>query len=237
MRNFMALVVMLILIIGIIVPIVKASGKPAVEKRLLEKVRKDKKATQAIIVTAKSETGFHASLVAYEYRSGKWEKVYSMPAVIGKKGITFDMHEGGMKSPAGIYFIDRSFGTAAKPSGMKLPYQQTTEHDYWVDDVTSKDYNQWKVYKGDPHKKWKSFERLHIPLYKYAAVIRYNEDPIVKGKGSAIFFHIWPGPNSPTAGCTAVSEENIVKLLKWMDPEKKPVIIQGTADQLTTLSK
>ena len=85
------------------------------------------------------------------------------------------------------------------------------------------------LYKGkNPYEKWKSFERMNHELYKYGAVINYNRNPIIKGKGSAIFLHIWRGENKPTAGCTATSEKNVLSLLKWMDPEKNPHIIMGT---------
>ena len=146
------------------------------------------------------------------------------------------MHEGGMKSPVGIYSIGRAFGEVSKPSGVKLSYTKTSSHDYWIDDPSSADYNKWKVYSGDPHSKWKSFERLRIPQYKYAAVIEYNTYATVKGKGSAIFLHVWSGPYSPTAGCTAVPESSMLNLLRWMNPSQHPVIIQGTDGQLKAIA-
>ena len=45
-------------------------------------------------------------------------------------------------------------------------------------------------------------------------------------KGSLIFFHIWRNPNKGTAGCTAVSGKNILKILKWIDVSKNPIILQ-----------
>ncbi|WP_077614083.1 L,D-transpeptidase family protein [Caenibacillus caldisaponilyticus] len=203
--------------------------------RLLNKVYRTRHATQAMIVTARSSSSYSATLSAYQYRSGHWTKVYTMIAVIGKRGITFNHREGDMRSPAGIFDIGKAFGTVPKPSGVKLSYKMTTKYDYWVDDVTSSDYNKWIVYKGDPKKRWKSFERLRIPAYKYAMIIRFNMDPIIKGRGSAIFLHVMPGPY--TAGCTAVSEANMLKLLKWVSPSAHPVIIQGTQAQLSQLSR
>jgi|GEM_PF-2120414 len=41
-------------------------------------------------------------------------------------------------------------------------------------------------------RRWKSFERLTHLLYKYAVVVCYNDNPMAKGKESAIFLHIWP---------------------------------------------
>lgn len=210
-----------------------AAGTPAHHKALLKKVYKEKKSRQAVFVTADKASDFKGTLTAYEYKKGKWVKKYSIPTVIGKNGISPKKKEGDGKSPAGIFNIGQSFGTVKKPSGVKLKYTKTDKYDYWVDDVTSDDYNKWIVYKGDPNKRWKSFERMQLePLYHYGAVIKYNMNPIVKGDGSAIFFHIWRNADSPTAGCTAVSQDNVVKLLKWMDPDKKPVFIQGTVEQM-----
>jgi L,D-peptidoglycan transpeptidase YkuD (ErfK/YbiS/YcfS/YnhG family) len=65
-------------------------------------------------------------------------------------------------------------------------------------------------------------------LYKYGIVIEYNTDPIIKGNGSAIFLHIWKGEGLPTVGCVAVSEEDIIKIMGWLDPAASPLIIIGT---------
>lgn len=159
-----------------------------------------------------------------------------MGAVLGERGISLHKREGDMKSPAGIFHIGRSFGSATRPAGIKLPFTRTTPYDYWVDDATSADYNRWETDFGNPDTRWKSYERLRIPAYEYAAVIRYNMDPIRKGQGSAIFLHIWPGPDGHTAGCTAISKGHLLKVLRWLDPAQRPVIIQGTVAQLKVLA-
>ncbi|MFZ3156649.1 MAG: L,D-transpeptidase family protein, partial [Smithella sp.] len=64
-------------------------------------------------------------------------------------------------------------------------------------------------------------------LYKYGIVIEYNTGPIIKGNGSAIFLHIWKGAGTTSAGCVAVSEEDIIKILGWLDPAASPLIITG----------
>ncbi|MNT94259.1 hypothetical protein D3C72_2359060 [compost metagenome] len=55
-------------------------------------------------------------------------------------------------------------------------------------------------------------------------VIRYNDNPIIKGKGSAIFMHIWRSQDKPTAGCVAMSEVNLLKVMNRLDPKQSPVI-------------
>jgi L,D-peptidoglycan transpeptidase YkuD (ErfK/YbiS/YcfS/YnhG family) len=44
----------------------------------------------------------------------------------------------------------------------------------------------------------------------------------IVGKGSAIFLHIWSGPNGSTAGCVALDEINLLSILQWLDKAKQP---------------
>ncbi|MBI3618052.1 MAG: L,D-transpeptidase family protein, partial [Candidatus Omnitrophica bacterium] len=62
-------------------------------------------------------------------------------------------------------------------------------------------------------------------LYKYAVVIEYNTDPAIPGMGSAIFLHVWRGANKPTAGCVAMAEIDLLRLLQWLDARQNPVIL------------
>ena len=68
---------------------------------------------------------------------------------------------------------------------------------------------------------------LNTDIYKYCLVIEYNTNPVVKGKGSAIFFHL--GIKKPyfTLGCVAIYEENMKTMVNWLDPKQNPVIIMG----------
>lgn len=194
--------------------------------------------SQIIVVSNDKGSQYKATVEAFEKNSGVWIKsLPSINAVIGKNGFSLNKIEGDLKSPAGIFRIGTAFGTIDKPSDIKLSYRKTSKNDYWVDDISSPDYNKWIEYEGDPYSRWKSFERLKISSYKLAFVIEYNMSPVVKGRGSAIFLHIWEGPNTGTKGCTALSEANISKLLSWIDPDKNPIIIQGTNAMLADMTK
>ena len=57
-----------------------------------------------------------------------------------------------------------------------------------------------------------------------------NNTPMTAGDGSCIMIHIWREPGKPTQGCTAASKENIVSLLKWLDPAKNPKMVQITKE-------
>jgi L,D-peptidoglycan transpeptidase YkuD (ErfK/YbiS/YcfS/YnhG family) len=138
-------------------------------------------------------------------------------------------HEGDGCSPAGVFRIPFAFGYAPASEAMKvrLPYIPVTETLAGVDDVNSKYYNQ-VVDSSTVTKDWESNETMLRPdgLYRWGAFIAHNPrgEP---GRGSCIFFHLWNGPGRPTAGCTALAEEDVVKLLSWLDPVKEPRLVQG----------
>lgn len=181
---------------------------------------------QIVIATTDKTSSRNATISYYQKKNGKWVKVYSrMSGLVGKNGLTSNKKEGDGKTPKGIYSLTSSFGYATKPSGVKLPYTKTNKYSYWIDDVTSSDYNKKVSYQGDPNKKWKSFERLTHHLYSHAVVIDYNTSPIVKGKGSAIFLHTRNSDTKYTLGCVAIYKDSLVKIMKQLDPKLNPHII------------
>ncbi|WP_352923779.1 L,D-transpeptidase family protein [Peribacillus simplex] len=206
------------------------------DKALLKKFDSRKGVSQVVSVTGKAMSDTKITIQTYEKKQGEWRRALKkMEGVIGKNGFTMSKKEGDGKSPVGIYSFGTAFGSETKPAGMKMSYKKTNKYDYWIDDQTSIDYNKWKTYKGNPAGKWKSFERMNHELYKYGAVINYNTNPVIKGKGSAIFLHVWRGDTKPTAGCTATAEKNVLSLLIWMDPVQKPHIVMGTNDSLKSV--
>jgi len=187
---------------------------------------------QVIVVESTSTKSKTAKLSVYEKSGDTWSKTLTSNAVLGKNGSTSSKREGDGKTPIGLFPLRTAFGTSSKPANVTYPYKKTTSNDYWVDDRSSSDYNKWVTYKGNPSSKWKSYEKLAIPLYKYAVAIGYNDDPIVKGKGSAIFLHVWRSSSSPTLGCVAIPESNLVKVLKELNSDKNPHILIGTKNIL-----
>ncbi|MGG4471242.1 SH3 domain-containing protein [Paenibacillus alvei] len=181
------------------------------------------KAQQLILVTSSNASSKTATIRTFEKTNGKWKQVQSMTGVLGKNGMTDKMSEGSQASPTGKYTIGTAFGRGANP-GTKLPYRKITSDDVWVDDPASSLYNTWqKASKNNG--RWKSAEKMNIPEYDLGFVINYNTKNPVAGKGSAIFFHV-AGKYGYTAGCTATSKANVTTVLKWLSPDKNPVIIQ-----------
>jgi D-alanyl-D-alanine dipeptidase len=80
-----------------------------------------------------------------------------------------------------------------------------------------------KVAKVD----WRSSEQMRRDdvRYKWGVVIDHNPTAI-PGAGSCIFLHVWESPSSSTAGCTAMRERDLTGLIRWLDPNRHPVLIQ-----------
>jgi L,D-peptidoglycan transpeptidase YkuD (ErfK/YbiS/YcfS/YnhG family) len=185
--------------------------------------------TQIIIVGERiglSSSRYFVYTVEKKHDHWKWVSG-PIEATIGKNGFALpgEKREGDGRTPSGIFSLKRTFGYD-KTVKTKMPYRQATEEDLWVDDPNAPDYNQWVKQAETGAASYEKMKREDLQ-YKYGIVIEYNTDPVIKGHGSAIFFHVWKGKDSPTAGCVAVSEEDIIKILGWLDPNAFPLIIMG----------
>lgn len=182
--------------------------------------------SQVILITSGAAPGQDARLSAFEMEDNTWKPVLGpVPAMIGRNGFapSGEKREGDGRTPPGIYSLGFAFGYGPKIDSA-MPYRRMTLSDIWIDDPASPDYNRPKK-RGETRAR--SFEDMVLQddRYKFGIVIMYNMDPVVPYRGSAIFLHIWKDPKTPTSGCVAISEENILKLLKWLDPVKRPMIM------------
>ncbi|PGS47961.1 SH3 domain-containing protein [Bacillus sp. AFS041924] len=184
---------------------------------------------QLIVVSAQNESTRNVLIETFEKSSTSWKKLHTYTGVIGKNGMISNKHEGDYETPEGKYTITKAFGRYSNP-GTKMTYRKITSNDVWVDDSNSNLYNTWQL-ASENKGRWNSAEKMNISLYNYGFVINYNTAR-TPGKGSAIFFHI-AGTSGYTAGCTATSKANVVSILKWLDPAKKPLIIQTPLSKLT----
>lgn len=186
-------------------------------------------------------------------RDGAWSPVGApMAATLGRSGLAWGLglhrvaagpvkREGDGRAPAGVFSIGPAFGYASRPpGGVTWPYRAADARDYFVDDVASPDYNRWRrIPDGEdnaPELRWASCERMRRDdhVYEVGAVVEHN-DACVPGAGSAIFLHVWDRPGAPTAGCTALSKQDVTTLLRWLDPAAAPVLVQAPAATLPTL--
>jgi L,D-peptidoglycan transpeptidase YkuD (ErfK/YbiS/YcfS/YnhG family) len=192
---------------------------------------------QLIIVTSEGYDIVPCETTVLQKTDKGWTVVFGeIQSTLGKKGFAKpgEKKEGDWKTPSGIYRLGLVFGYAPKME-TAMSYRQATENDFWVDDVQSPQYNTWVHETPDA----KSFEKMKRKdhLYKMGFVVEYNTNPIVKGNGSAIFFHVWRRPGAFTAGCVAMAEENIEKIIRFLDPKANPIVIMGIKDDILKLAK
>lgn len=138
--------------------------------------------------------------------------------------------EGDGKSPAGVFRLSSAFGLAAaeKMKDIKLPYRQLTDEIECVDDVKSTNYNSIVNRAEKSPADWSSSEKMRAvgERYRLGIVVDHNVDPREAGGGSCIFIHIWQDAATGTSGCTAMAPENMEEIIRWLNPERHPLLVQ-----------
>jgi len=173
-----------------------------------------------------------------ENEHSNWVCADSFPVTVGRNGLAPDSTASGRKlegdgrSPEGIFYLSRVFSYHPL-TDLHMPFEQVDTSDLCVDDVHSVYYNQLVDDDTVSAKDYSSFERMQRrdAQYEYGVWVDYNSDPVVAGNGSCIFLHIWKSPGAPTSGCTAMSKENMLRLIYWLQEDKKPVLIQFAPDK------
>jgi L,D-peptidoglycan transpeptidase YkuD (ErfK/YbiS/YcfS/YnhG family) len=56
-------------------------------------------------------------------------------------------------------------------------------------------------------------------------VLGYNDDPVVQGKGSAIFLHLAKPDYSPTQGCVALTYQDLLQAIEQLQPGDQVEIV------------
>lgn len=164
-----------------------------------------------------------------------------IPVVVGKSGMASGIglqdlfnnepsnkSEGDLKSPAGFFSFGPVFGflPSSQMTHLKMDYLELNEFIEAVDDPLSNFYN-CIIDNREVIPDWSSSEKMRAePLYEIGLVVNHNFPQPKPGKGSAIFFHIWRNCNAGTAGCTAMSHDQLERILHWLDKSKNPALVQ-----------
>ncbi len=142
-----------------------------------------------------------------------WRIALKCKAVLGMNGLG-KTREGDAKTPTGDFGMVRTLGVKDDP-GSLIPYTKLTDTMYLCSDREY--YNQFIDISKVSHICSSKSEHLisYQPQYNYALIFDYNKENVY-GKGSAIFLHCF-GSYPYTLGCIAISEENMIKILKTVD--------------------
>lgn len=131
---------------------------------------------------------------------------------LGRGGISTDKREGDGATPVGVLPLRRLLYRADRVAApvCRLPVEPLSPEDGWCDDPGDVAYNR-RVRLPHPAR----HERLwrEDPLYDLVGVLGWNDDPVQRGRGSAIFLHLARPDLAPTAGCIALPERELRALL------------------------
>jgi L,D-peptidoglycan transpeptidase YkuD (ErfK/YbiS/YcfS/YnhG family) len=136
-------------------------------------------------------------------------------AAIGKNGVIAaeDKVEGDLKTPMGSYRVTHGYYRPDKmdcPQSI-IPFTALDPTFGWCDEPSHPLYNQQVL---------KPFDASHEDLwsdddvYDVILVTDHNTNPIVPGKGSAVFIHVAREDFEPTAGCLALQKEDLLMIIE-----------------------
>ncbi len=134
------------------------------------------------------------------------------PCALGRSGIRTLKREGDGATPRAalplrsvLYRADR----IAKPRTL-LPRRAIRPSDAWCDDVADRRYNRLIARPpGEAEERLMREDRL----YDVVVELGWNDAPVIRGRGSAIFWHLARPGFTPTAGCIAVERHVFARVL------------------------
>jgi L,D-peptidoglycan transpeptidase YkuD (ErfK/YbiS/YcfS/YnhG family) len=136
----------------------------------------------------------------------------TLRCALGGGGIRADKTEGDGATPPGLLPIRRILWRADRGPrpATALPAEPIAPGDGWCDDPGHPDYNR-AIRLPHPAR----HERLwrDDALYDVLGVLGWNDAPVRRGRGSAIFLHVARSGLAPTEGCVALPEAELRRLL------------------------
>lgn len=144
-------------------------------------------------------------------------------AAIGPGGIAVKGGEGDGITPIGAWPVREIFYRAdrvAKPDA-RLPLRAIAPDDGWCDAPGDPNYNRLVKlpYPASAETMWRDDH-----LYDLVAVLGFNDDPVLPGKGSAIFLHLAKPDYANTHGCVALAYDDAAAALEQLRPGDRVVI-------------
>ena len=143
--------------------------------------------------------------------------------------------EGDKKSVAGIFQLSEIY-TYHKNIDTKMPYHTVNKDYICIDDTKNKNYN--KIVEIKDKSEYFSFEKMLLTneTYEYVIKVEHNSNGI-KNAGSCIFIHVVNPIKKQTTGCTSISKDKLLEIIKWLDIKKNPILIQIPISKCNEIKK
>jgi L,D-peptidoglycan transpeptidase YkuD (ErfK/YbiS/YcfS/YnhG family) len=142
---------------------------------------------------------------------------------LGRGGVSRDKREGDGATPAGEFPIRRVLYRADRLDAPVTQLQRVAlaPHDGWCDAPLDPHYNRPVTlpYPAGAENLWREDH-----VYDLIVVLGHNDAPPVPHLGSAIFMHVASVDLSPTAGCVALAQEDLLWVLARLAPDSSIAI-------------
>ena len=133
---------------------------------------------------------------------------------LGRGGVRADKQEGDGTTPVGVLTLRRVFYRAdcGPPPACAVPIEPLAPDDGWCDDPGHADYNRMVrlPHDGRCEALWRTDR-----VYDVVGALGWNDAPVVRGRGSAIFLHVARPDFSPTEGCVALALTDLRRVLAF----------------------
>src|SRR5579859_1914058 len=138
---------------------------------------------------------------------------------LGRAGVrpAADKREGDGATPAGLWPLRNVLWRADRLSApwSRLPARAIEPDDGWCDAPLDPAYNRpvRLPYPASAERIWRE-----DGVYDLVVVLGYNDAPVVRGAGSAIFMHVARADYAATEGCIALALDDLVELVSLAAP-------------------
>jgi len=203
-------------------------------------------AQQMVVVVTRDWDAPDGELRRYERGDERdaWREVgEAAPVMVGRAGSAWGIglhpaqpagpqkREGDGRAPAGVFALGTAFGYADR-AATAMPYRAMGGSDYCIDVPASPLYNRIvdareageAAVAGSTEPMRRDLHANGDQRYRLGFVVEHNPDA-QPNAGSCIFAHLWKAPGAPTAGCTAMADDVMDRVLGWLDPRRKPVFV------------
>lgn len=139
-----------------------------------------------------------------------------MRCSFGKNGFTDNKKEGDHATPIGRFHLRECWFRADRITLLetRLNVKEITQLSGWCDDPAHEKYNLpvSLPFDASHEKMWRNDQ-----AYDLVIPLGYNDDPVIKNAGSAIFLHLERDNYVPTEGCIALSKTDMLRILPHLD--------------------
>lgn len=150
------------------------------------------------------------------------------PCALGRAGAGWKRREGDGATPVGTFPLRlarfRADRVARPVSGLAVHAIRPGQ--WWCDMPDDRAYNRLVTSRPPPVTSEEWLERAD-DLYDILVEIGFNDRPVVRGRGSGIFWHGARPGFTPTAGCVATSLPVLARLAPFLDARTRIVIGEG----------